>query len=94
MTNIRKLCVALFVSTLALTAAAQDRAAGSAASPAPSTTLAHDCVKPMPRHDHTAEKGMPTPKSIIDPCPPSAAASAPKVKAQLRHDHAKFHKNQ
>jgi hypothetical protein len=94
MTQTRKLCIALFLSTLALTATAQDRPAASPASPTPSTTLAHDCVKPMPRHDHTAEKGTPTPKSIIGPCGPSAAASAPKAKAQLRHDHAKFHKNQ
>ncbi len=94
MTSILKLCVALFVSTLALAATAQDRPADSAASPAPSTRMANDCVKPMPRHDHTAEKGMPTPKSVIDPCPPSAAASAPKAKAKPRHDHAKFHKNQ
>ena len=42
MTSILKLWVALFVSTLALAATAQDRLAGSAASPAPSTTMAHD----------------------------------------------------
>lgn len=94
MTIIRKLCVALFVSTLAFTATAQDRPAGSPATPTADASMPHDCAKPMRRHDHTAEKGMPTPKSIIDPCTPSAAASAPKAKVKPRHDHAQFHKNQ
>lgn len=94
MTTIRKLCVALFVSTLALTATAQERRAGSPASPTADASTPHDCVKPMLRHDHTAEKGMPTPKSIIDPCTPSAAASAPKAQVMPRHDQAQFHKNQ
>ena len=57
MTTIRKLCVALFVSTLALTATAQERRAGSPASPTADASTPHDCVKPMLRHDHTAEKG-------------------------------------
>ncbi|MEQ1803784.1 MAG: hypothetical protein ABL900_00250 [Burkholderiaceae bacterium] len=94
MTHVLKLCVALFVSTLAFSSTAQDRAAGSPATPMADASMPHDCVKPMPRHDHTAEKGMPTPKSIINPCMPSAAASAPAPKAKPRHDHAKFHKNQ
>ena len=96
MTSIRKLSVALFVSTLALTATAQDRPAGSAASPTPSTTTAQDCAEPMARHDHGAEKGMPMAKSksVSGPCAPAAAASAPKEKAKPRHDHAKFHNNQ
>lgn len=94
MTNIRKLCVALFVSTLAFTAAAQERPAGSPTAPMVDASMPQDCVKPKARHDHGAEKGMPTPKSIIDPCAPSAAASAAKAKAKPRHDHTKFHKNQ
>lgn len=94
MTNIRTLCVALIVSTLALSSTAQDRPAGSPAAPMADAAMPHDCVKPKARHDHGAEKGMPTPMSIIDPCKASAAASAPKEKSKPRHDHTKFHKNQ
>ena len=94
MTTTRKLCVALFVSTLAFSTAAQDRPAGSPAAPMADATMPHDCAKPKATHDHGAEKGMPTPKSIIDPCVPSVAASPPKAKAKPRHDHAKFHKSQ
>lgn len=94
MTTPRKLFVALFVSTLAFTISAQDRPTGAPATPMADASVPHDCVKPKARHDHGAEKGMPTPKSIIDPCVTSAPASAPKAKTKPRHDHAKFHKNQ
>jgi len=86
-----KLRVGLFVPTIAFTAIAQDRAPGSPATRTADASTPHDSVKPIPRHDHTAEKGLPTPKSIINPCTPGAAASAPT--ANLRHDHAEIHIN-
>ena len=89
MQTIRIVSLAVFVMTTALSAAAQERPA--AAAPMASASMPQDCAKPMARHDHTVEKGSPRAQSA-SPCAPSAAASAPKAK--LRHDHAKFHKNQ
>lgn len=94
MTTFRKFCVALFVLTIALNATGQEHPTGTPAKPTADASMPHDCDKPLRRHDHTAEKGMPTPKSIIDPCTPSAATSAPKAKVKPKHDHAQFHKNQ
>jgi hypothetical protein len=46
------------------------------------------------KHDHGAERGMPTGSTMN--CAKSAddAASAPAKKKVKPHDHAKFHKNQ
>jgi hypothetical protein len=54
------------------------------------TAITHDCAKPMPRHDHGAEKGTPTPMRVA--CPMAATPSIEKAKAKRGHDHAKFHK--
>lgn len=92
MTIIRILSAALIVCLPALNAAAQSRP--SDAAPAPATAAASmpmDCAKPIAKHDHAAEKGMPKTQSA-GPCPPAKAASAPKSKST--HDHGKFHKNQ
>ena len=89
MTTTRILSIAFLVTSIALSAAAQDRPAAPAPAPMASASMPQDCVKPMARHDHAAEKGAPRAKSA-SPCAPVAAASAPKAK----HDHAKFHKNQ
>jgi len=96
MTTIRILATALFAASSAVTAAAQEAPVTPAAAPTAGTSMPHDCAGPMAKHDHGAEKGMPTPKStsMSGPCAPAAAVSMPKAKAKLNHDHAKFHKNQ
>lgn len=80
------------VLSLAFAAAAiaQDLPAAAAA-PASAAPAQTDCAKPMARHDHGAERGMPTPKAAA-PCGP--AKTRTKAKAVTGHDHAKFHKNQ
>ena len=92
MTTFRILSAALIVSSIALTAAAQSRPAEMASTPMSAASMPMDCAKPMAKHDHAAEKGMPKTQSAAGPCPPLAAASKPKSEA--RHDHAKFNKNQ
>lgn len=94
MITTRILSVAFLVTSIALSAAAQDRPAAPAPAPASmaSASMPQDCAKTMARHDHGAERNAPSAKSAAGPCAPAAAASAPKAK--LRHDHAKFHKNQ
>lgn len=49
-----------------------------------------DCAKPIARHDHGAERGVPTP--VASGCPQPPTASSPKAKIIKGHDHAKFHK--
>ncbi|MDP1532046.1 MAG: hypothetical protein Q8N44_20540 [Rubrivivax sp.] len=90
MIALRILFVALFAASIALTAQSQPVAAASA--PMTSALMPRDCANPIAKHDHGAERGLPTAKSMSGPCAPAAAASAPKAK--LPHDHAKFHKNQ
>lgn len=93
MTAFRTFSVALIVSLTALNAAAQSRPADMASAPATAASpMSMDCGKPIARHDHAAEKGMPKTRSTAEPCPPAKAASVPKSKSA--HDHAKFHKNQ
>lgn len=92
MTTTRILSIAFLVTSIALSAAAQDRPAAPAPAPMASASMPQDCAKTMARHDHGAERNAPRAKSAAGPCAPGAAASAPKAK--LRHDHAKFHKNQ
>lgn len=83
--------------TLAATAAlAQGAPADAAPAPMMSASMPQDCSKMMSRHDHGAERNMPSSKSMG--CAQAAAdkASAPaKAKtAAGKHDHARFHKNQ
>ncbi|MDM4768288.1 hypothetical protein [Pelomonas sp. SE-A7] len=90
--TIASLATFMLVSAAAV---AQDRPA-AAASAAPAASMPMDCAGgKMKRHDHGAERGMPS--AAAAPCAPSAAsaASAPaKAKAKPLHDHAKVHKNQ
>ena len=80
-------------ATLAQTAPA-DSAASSAK---PDATTSKDCVK-TPRHDHGAERGMPSSRG--KPCTPEKEkvakdnTSATDAKAKSGHNHAQFHKNQ
>lgn len=80
---------------LALAAApavAQERPAAAPAA-AHAASMPMDCGSgAMKRHDHSAERNAPSPKSM--PCAPQAAASSAESKAKPTHDHAKFHKNQ
>jgi hypothetical protein len=68
---------------------AQPAAAASAAMPP--AAMPHGCKA---KHDHGAERGMPTGAAMN--CAKSAddAASAPAKKKGKPHDHAKTHKNQ
>lgn len=53
-----------------------------------------DCRR-MARHDHGADKGTPTPASVLCKTTPVRASdrSAPKTGAgMMSHDHARFHK--
>lgn len=82
------LVLALAVSTGAV---AQDTRAPSPEPGAPAA-VQQDCPMTMPRHDHGAERGTPTP--MRGSCP-MAAADAPVAKAKAAkrgHDHARFHK--
>lgn len=66
----------------AAAAVAQDLPA-TAASPASATPAPMDCARPMARHDHGAERGMPTPKSAA-PCGPAKARTKAKAKAKTQ----------
>lgn len=92
MTTLRILSAAVIASSIVSTAAAQSRPAERASAPMSAASMSTDCAKPMARHDHAAEKGMPKTQPTVGPCPPLAAASTPKSKSM--HDHAKFNKNQ
>ncbi len=109
MKNLHLLSFALVVAASAVPAVAQQNAA---LAPMPAMTASmpmsmpmpmhEDCAKaPMKRHDHGAERGVPTSETtgsnaMAMPCPAAGAASAisTATKPKLRHDHAKFHKNQ
>jgi hypothetical protein len=81
-----------FAMILSGAAVAQEAPApATEATPAPAAVMPHNCTKEMPRHDHGAEKGTPTPK--MSGCAMEApAAAVSKAKPKLGHDHAKFHK--
>jgi hypothetical protein len=92
MTTTRILFASIFLTSLALTAPAQAQPAAGASAPA--ATMAHDCAKPMAKHDHGAEKGNPMPASKSDGCSPAKASSTMTAasaaeKNKLKHDHAK-----
>lgn len=92
MTTFRILSAAVIAFSLVSTAAAQSRPAEMASAPMSAAPMSMNCAKPMARHDHAAEKGMPKTQPTAGPCPPVVAASTPKSKSM--HDHAKFNKNQ
>ena len=87
-----RLVATSFALALATGCALAQQAPAQAASAADGAgMMSHDCAKPMAKHDHGAERGMPTAQAA--PCA-VAPASGAKTKAPLKHDHAKFHKNQ
>ncbi len=86
----------VLIASLGLAVASRAAVAQTAAASAPmaSASIPRDC---KPKHDHGAERGMPTGASAN--CAKGAtsaedAASAPAKKQVKPHDHAKFHKNQ
>ena len=92
MTTFRIASTAFFASLIALSAGAQPSSAEKAPAPMAAASMPKDCAKPMAKHDHAAEKGMPKTQSTAGPCPPVAAASASTAKPM--HSHAKDSKNQ
>lgn len=59
---------------------------------AASSAMAGDCVKAPARHDHGAERNVPTPHK---PCSPAAQADTQRTQKPVPgHDHGKVHKNQ
>jgi len=68
MTTIRTLFVSALFASAALAASAQTQAAASASMPMVGAMVSHDCAKPMAKHDHAAEKGMPRPMAKSSPC--------------------------
>jgi hypothetical protein len=87
----RILSSALFITSLAVTAAAHAQSTAASA-PMAIASMPQDCAKPMAKHSHGADKGMPMTSSKSGPCAPVASASPKKDKA--RHDHARDAKNQ
>ena len=71
------------VAYVCLAATVQAQPAPVASAPLAGDKMSQDCAKPMAKHDHGAEKGMPKPTSKSGPCAstaaaPGAASSAPK----------------
>lgn len=91
MNTTRILSAAFFATSLALTAGAQAQSAAASA-PKQDVSMAHDCAKPMAKHEHGADKGLPMTGAKSGPCAPVASASASKGKP--RHNHARDAKNQ
>lgn len=60
-----------------------------AGAPMAAASMPQDCAKSMPRHDHGAERAMPTPPMA---CSGAVDKTAAKSNAKLGHDHTKFHK--
>ena len=95
MTTIRNLFAVAFATSVALAATAQAQPAPAASAPMMgANAMAHDCAKPMARHDHGAERGAPRPMPTVGPCTPRAVTSAPegaasaaKAKKLPRHNH-------
>lgn len=78
---------ALFIVSLAVSAGAH--AQPTAASAPMATASMPDCAKPVAKHSHPADKGLPAPasKSASGPCAPAASATTKKDKT--KHDHAR-----
>jgi hypothetical protein len=84
------LAIVLFTAGIAF---AQEAPAPAPAAPEAAPAPPAPCMVQGARHDHGAEKGMPTPK--MSGCPmaaPTASAAPAKAKAKPGHDHSKFHK--
>lgn len=97
MSTIRTLLTLVLSVTTAMAVSAQTAPAPATSGPMVGATMSHDCAKPMAKHDHGAERNSPRSVAKADcmadgaVAAPAASASAPKK--QLKHDHAKFHKN-
>ena len=95
MTTIHSLFVSALFASAALAASAQTPPADSASMPMGGAMMSHECAKPMAKHDHGAEKGMPRPMVRSGPCAasasataPDAAASAAQTKKLPKHNHS------
>jgi hypothetical protein len=98
MTTFRVLSAAIFATSMALAGAAQAQPAPAASMPMAGASTPQDCAKPMAKHDHGAEKGTPSAKTMAAPCAPMSAAPKPADAASTpkklgNHDHAKMHKS-
>jgi hypothetical protein len=78
-------------TTLALAYFATPVLGQTAAAPAAVASAEQDCAPQKPKHDHGADRGMPTPQKK---CGAEKKATKAKVKAVQGHDHGKVHKNQ
>lgn len=81
----------LLITSLSLAFAATTAFAQTADVPAAAASATQDCVPQKARHDHGAERGMPTPQKK---CAPEKKTAKAKTKAVQGHDHGKVHKNQ
>lgn len=81
--------VALVIASTSVAAQERPIAATAQASRA---EMPADCSAGKKRHDHGAERNLPSASSMA--CSTSAPASAAKPKSKPAHDHAKIHKNQ
>ena len=87
-----RLIATSFALALAAASAFAQQVPSTPASGAEGTgMMSHDCAKSATKHNHGADRGMPTAQAA--PCA-AAAASGAKKKSHLKHDHAKFHKGQ
>lgn len=81
--------VALVIASASV--AAQERPIATTAQ-ASRAEMPADCSAGKKRHDHGAERNVPSALSMA--CSTSARASTAKAKSKPAHDHAKIHKNQ
>lgn len=89
---VRTLITSLAFASSATAAFAQSSAAPNpATSPAAAVADANDCVPQRPRHDHGADRGMPTPQNK---CVDAQKQNDARTKTSTAHDHGKVHKNQ
>lgn len=79
------------IPTLVLALSATAAAAQTAVPAAAAASATQECVPQKPRHDHGADRLMPTPQKK---CPEQQKAAAAGTKAIQGHDHGKIHKNQ
>lgn len=90
MKSVHIVLAALFAAGVSAGVGAQQAAPAAA-----SAAAVKDCKRQIPRHDHGAERGVPSSKAWVSGCPPEPAASAAATrKPKPGHDHAKTHKNQ
>ena len=74
MTTIHNISAAILACAFGLTVTVQAQPAAAGAVPMAGATLKQDCARPVAKHDHGAEKGTPSPKTMSGPCTPADAA--------------------